>query len=93
MPDGNVSVGTTATQLCESAPGRKNIRFQAPTANTASVYIDNNKQVRTSGVNRGLELPPGAIMTMNYLEDHDIQLSWYAIVASGTQNIIVKTFF
>ena len=91
MPEGAVSVGATTTvELLETIHGRKNVRFQADPANTANVAVNHKKEVATSGLNKGIILPPGAIMTLNFREDNDIDWAWYAIAASGTQTINVN---
>lgn len=92
MPEGRIAVGTTPTRLIEpTAKGtRLNLRFIADPANTQNVAVQHSRQVAMTGQNAGIPLTPGTIISLNYLEDHDIHDGWWGIAASGTQYIIVN---
>ncbi len=78
-----VSVGTSATALGTGSGGAANagIMVQAPSSNTASVFVGDSN-VTTSN---GLEIEPGKGITLPIQDESSV----YGIVASGTQNLRV----
>ncbi len=98
MPEGEVAVGLVIVKLVEETPeesikvnkGRGSLRFQTPVANTGNVYIQHSKQVAIAGVNMGIEMIPGTMVSMNKHDDFDIDFSWYAIADLAGQIVIVN---
>lgn len=98
MPEGQVDVGTDIVLLAEETPeeaikndkGRGSLRFQTPVANTGNCYVKHNKQVAINGPNMGIEMIPGTLISMNKVDDKDIDNSWYGISDTAGQVIIVS---
>ncbi len=78
-----VTVATTATALGSGSGGAANagIMVQAPSSNTASVFIGDS----TVNTSTGLEIEPGKGITLPIQDEGAV----YGIVASGTQNLRV----
>ncbi len=78
-----VTIATTATALGHGSGGAANagIMVQAPSSNTASVFIGDSA-VTTS---TGLEIEPGKGITLPIQDEGTV----YGVVASGTQDLRV----
>jgi len=85
-----VTITTSPTLIFNENPHRKEWIFQSYQSNTVTVYISKNKDVNTSGTQKGRELRAGELESVNAKDDPIlVKQPQYGIVASGSADIWV----
>ena len=83
-----VSVGASTPVLLNSGTRRTRIIVQNYSDSASNVYIGSS-DVAATGARRGLELPPGGGVILDFTNDIEV----YAISASGTIGVLVVESF